>query len=201
MFVKSLYIFKGVGLPAGAYPVAPATPLASGPHRILQVHASTHSSFYRPANFLKILSMAWLGDLSGNLEMKFISGMRQYVHSLPSGICSRWSLFAGSGIASRCSSGLENVLRGMYGIGVSFDGVLYCEKNEKKQQFIVDQFSPAFLISDTCQLAAHSAPNLQHGGERDLLPLCWQLDAGFPCTSRSPLSSQRRNNVHCVQEE
>lgn len=80
------------------------------------------------------------------------------------------------------------------------DSVLLAERHVAKQAHLLALVRPQYLIADVKELASDSASNLTQGGEIQLLPFCFFMDGGFPCTSRSPLSSSRAANVNCVQE-
>ena len=143
----------------------------------------------------------WLDNFGNDMEVQFVRAIRRYADVLHSKTCSRWSLFAGSGLATRFYTSVQNVWKGLYGIEVVFAGAFYAEKDPKKQTHLCQQFQPSFLVADAGGLSGHVAPNLQDDGVQKLLPVCFQLDAGFPCTSRTPQSSARSRNLNCVQQE
>lgn len=101
-------------------------------------------------------------------------------------------------VATKFLGTVQKVWKDLYGVSVAFDCCLYAEKQEQKQEFLVEQFDPEWLVGNAAELNADSARNLAQGGAQGLLPFVWMLDAGFPCTSRTPLSSRAAGNVNCV---
>ena len=77
---------------------------------------------------------------------------------------------------------------------LQFEASVYCEMNPAKQE-------PNVLVSDTKELDGDMAKNVARTGNAELLPPCFLMDVGYPCTSRTPLSSKCQNSVNCVQEE
>ena len=54
-------------------------------------------------------------------------------------------------------------------------------------------------MPDVHMLSAESAKNVADQDQENItwLPYCVLMDAGVPCTSRTPLSSKNAANVHC----
>ena len=74
------------------------------------------------------------------------------------------------------------------------------EIKPSKQQFLDSQFGKeCVLVSDMKDLQQGTIWD-QHSNSTMLMPRIRSLDSGVPCTSRTPQSSQRSNNVNCVQE-
>ena len=58
------------------------------------------------------------------------------------------------------------------------------------------------LIGDMAELQGHSVKNrLTPEASPVLVPSFWGLSTGFPCVSRTPQSSQTKQNKDCIQEE
>jgi site-specific DNA-cytosine methylase len=80
--------------------------------------------------------------------------------------------------------------------------VLKAESNTDKQAFLASQHRFKFLVADVKDLKAHAAVNvLTDTTDSTLLPFARMTDGGFPCVSRTPLSTKRHQNVNCVQEQ
>ena len=78
-------------------------------------------------------------------------------------------------------------------------------KDERKQQFLIDQIDPPFLVASVDEVAMDKAPNIRidpkkrnHDQEHQLLPHCGFSDSGFPCHSICKNSSNRAANRGCV---
>ena len=181
----------------GAASRAPHAPPAS--QRVLRANPSTTSNF-QPSTLAEKMIYSWIEDMAPDAELDFLNAMRRLASAVPDGIASRWALFAGSGVATHFYNALQIVLRALLGLDIVFDSCLYCEMSEEKQAHLTDQFAPRLLIRDVEGLRAASSENLARQGTRELLPFCFALDGGPPCTSRTPLSSRRSSNLHCVQE-
>ena len=75
-----------------------------------------------------------------------------------------------------------------------------CEKQPNKVEFLIKQFAPDRLFTDAAELLSgygHCAIK----EERVQVPWVSMIAAGFPCTSRTSLSSHSGSNKHCVQNE
>ena len=138
--------------------------------------------------------------MSAEMQIKFVGAMRRTEALLPAQGFSKWSLFAGTGISTRVTQALASVLLNKYNMVFSFHDSLYCEIAPAKQKFILQQHDPKVLVQDVNLLDADSAPNVINK-QSQLLPFCFALDAGIPCTSRTPLSSKSSANMNCVQDE
>ena len=169
------------------------------PPRTLKANPSIASN-YQPSNLAETMIFWWVTQMGPDIEIDFLNAMRRFATIVPDGVATRWSLFAGSGVGTRIYEALEVVLQSHLGIQVAFDSCLCAEHKEEKQAHLIDQFSPRFLISEVGHLRGPSAKNLARGGAVELLPYCFILDGGPPCTSRTPLSSRRSSNLNCVQE-
>ncbi len=57
------------------------------------------------------------------------------------------------------------------------------------------------MVADAAEAGSDIAKNLENGGEKHMVPYCFAMDGGPPCTSRTPVSSKAKQNVNCVQDE
>ena len=99
---------------------------------------------------------------------------------------------------------LSDVLFHRYGLVLECDNSLYCENHEGKQEFIRQQHQPRVLVDNVALLAHDVVKNIassSSSAEQELLPFVVGMDAGIPCTSRTPLSSKSSSNLNCVQEQ
>ena len=129
----------------------------------------------------------WMAQMGPEVEVDFVTSMRRFASLVPDRVAPRWALFAGSGLATHFYSALGNVLRSHLGIDVVFDTCLYAEWKEAKQAHLLDQFKPRYMVNDVKDLPGPSAPNVVCNGEVEMLPFCFSLDGGPPCTSRTPV--------------
>ena len=132
---------------------------------------------------------------------------QQYAHSLrrfstfEAEHVKKWSLFAGTGISSRFQRVLTYFWKKRYGVHIACSAAVMSEKDHKKQSFIKSQHPDTSVISvDVMHLSQSSAMDAWNG-DRALLPPCGGMDIGLVCSSRTPLCSNYKRNVNCVQEE
>jgi site-specific DNA-cytosine methylase len=81
---------------------------------------------------------------------------------------------------------------------VSFDFLFACERDPKKQKFILTQFPDLkFLMSSTKELTDAAAVNLKTGS-RCIVPYVDIYVAGFSCVSRSRLNKNASQHRGCI---
>ena len=176
------------------------TPKGKRP-RVLQALPSSPRFEYHSKTEMESVICVWLDGLGAGsaLDIEFAACMRRFA-DLTSGKLERWALFAGSGVATYFYNALNKVLQGCYNVSLKSHTVLYCEKDPAKISHLQTQFGPRCVVQDVSELTAHTAFNIS-SNKPELLPYVFLLDGGFPCTSRTPLSSKRKGNLNCVQEE
>jgi hypothetical protein len=134
-----------------------------------------------------------------DLQLEYYNAIRHLEMFSP---IDRWSLFAGCGVNDLFYASLTRIWKRSYSIDVTFPCVLKAERHVDKQEFLKSQHHFGFLVADVKDLASHAAVNLLASTtERVLLPYARMTDGGFPCVSRTPLSTKRQSNVNCVQEQ
>lgn len=146
----------------------------------------------------------WHESLSVDVEIMYVYALQRLFTMAPDGSLAKWSLFAGTGLSSKVCHALASVWLNKYGVAVECDDILYCELSKTKRQFLRVQHKPRWLVADAMELSSDRAKNIATGDDAeraDLLPWCYMLDAGIPCTSRTPLSSKSAGNLNCVQDE
>ena len=149
-----------------------------------------------PTSWMEILICRWRESLPPELEVDYLESLRNLQHKSP---IERWGLFAGCSVASKFYEGLSSVLRKSANINIAFHTRLLAEKAPDKQQFLMSQHAPPFLVGDTKDLAGEKAVNVaSNDADAELLPFCLAADGGIPCVSRTPLSCQRTKNLGCV---
>ena len=156
---------------------------------------------WQPAGVLQKSVSMWFEAMSPAIETEVVHALRRLVQIIPDQVINKWSLFAGTGLSSKVCHALSAVLINKYGIRIDFSDSLFCERDTHKQIFLKEQLEPEFLVSEVAQLISDSAANVSLDGRSEMLPPCFMLDAGFPCTSRTPLSSKSSSNKDCVQNE
>ncbi len=164
----------------------------------------TWTSSFIPETYAEECVAIWLGRLTGSVQADFAHGVRRF-HSLfgESPIKSGCGC-SGTGITAKASAAIHRVLNARYGLRFEEHHVLACEHAEHKQGFLKKQHPDLqMLVSTLAELAAAEAKNLLNPQNcpKELIPFLLMFRLGFPCTSRTSLSSQSSENVHCVQKE
>lgn len=185
--------------------VTPIAEVVAG-HRQLVRRASTpgrHSS-WSPSSPLDHMLVMWHDQLSCavELDMRFaLQRLARLVQDAPGKVISRWSLFAGSGLATHACEALRRFWQHRYDIDIPFASALVAERNPKKRAHLMQHTDPKFVVEAVSELQSDIAKNLKFEDHRqELLPYCFGLDGGPPCTSRSPLNNRSCENIDCVQE-
>ncbi len=152
-----------------------------------------------PKDFAEQCIVSWLSRLSTHQEVEFIRDIRRYAKLFPHTphACS----CSGSGITSKALGSLYNVLNAKYGLSMTETHVLACEHKGPKQFFLRRQH-PALLhlVSKLSELKYPTAECQIRGGQHCIKHYV-KKTTGFPCTSRTTLSSQAAQNIDCVQLE
>lgn len=108
---------------------------------------------------------------------------------------------SGSEIFTHVQRAVSSTWASIFGMSVSFKNTFCCEQNTDKQQFIKTQHPEVpMMIATLADLAGDMALNLL-SNEEELIPWVMLFVCGFPCTSRTPLSSQAKLHKHCCQSE
>ena len=135
------------------------------------------------------------------MELEFVAGVRRYA-SLPAAAdLNSFSAYAGTDFKQHVDDALSYVWHIRYGVKITFKTAVRSEIKPSKQKFLQQQFGKDFLLcSDTKDMLGDSIVDLNSGAATNP---SWvhSMHGGFPCTSRTPLSSKARDNVDCVQRD
>ena len=178
----------------------------SGEHRQLRCIPSSPCSvppgvLWKPSSFLSQIVVAWHDSIGPDVEVELVHALRR-LESVVGPSVNKWSMFSGTGCSCHILEAIFEVWQMRYGITFRTGTVLHCESNKDKQGFLLNQVQPAYLIADAASLSGDSAVNLAGDSTAPvLLPHCFSLDGGIPCTARTPLNSRSAANLNCVQEE
>ena len=165
------------------------------------ISTPTRKDSWKPDGLLDRIIASWLSNVPPSVEVEIRSSLTKLASIAPSGIVNRWSIFAGTGLTSKVAGAIEKYLRLSWDIDLGFHTSVLCERNPSKQEHLQAQVPCDVLVGDAAQLVGDRAPNVLSGdGQAILLPYCFLLDAGPPCTSRTPLNNSSKNNVNCVQQ-
>ena len=139
--------------------------------------------------------------MTPEVELKFVQGLRAYAcnNTFPVPCVVPCS---GCNIKVKADEALSRFWKERYGIAVDFQQLVHAEKDEAKQKFSLREFPHVFengvMVADMNELADDSVQDVR--GFAKLLPRLQSLGSGFPCTSRTPMSSSMKDNINCVQE-
>ena len=138
--------------------------------------------------------------LTMKMELEFTSGLKSYSEKQP-GPIARASACTGCDVKAKVCSVVESFVSSTFGVNIKSQNVMRAEKNQHKQKFLQQMFGPdiSFLVGDMALLQRDSAWNIVSHTETSI-PFFTSLDIGFPCTSRTPLSSKCRENLNCCQK-
>jgi len=75
-----------------------------------------------------------------------------------------------------------------------------CERDDRKQKFLCQQFNPRFLFGDVEELGGLTGKDVKTG-QRVYIPETQLFGAGFSCVSRTSLSSNCAKNRGCIQRQ
>ena len=127
--------------------------------------------------------------IPASLEMAYVHSLRSALVLMQGRPFVRWSLFAGSGMASKWSECIGDFLSDRYELDIHMVYKAYAEHNSWKQQFIkLQQYcaqSARALCEKSRDLASGATKDLVTGNPRHLLTHLDQLDSGVHCVSRS----------------
>lgn len=118
--------------------------------RKLMVHVSSPGSICRglkpqPQTALETLVHSWHDAMGASQEVVFCHALKRLETLFPSKQIPKWSVFAGTGICTKVAHALVKVWKARYDVHIEVGGVLYCENNPAKQQWLRSQFQPQVL--------------------------------------------------------
>ena len=94
------------------------------------------------------------------------------------------------------------VLKERYGLHLVWRTRVQVESDPDKQHFFKREHPDVeLLVLDMVYLVQTEVPNVKDNSASAMVPEFEFMSSGFPCVSRTPQSSQRKDNAICVQEE
>ena len=135
-------------------------------------------------------------------ELQFVQDLKAFARSLPNGICTRATACSGTEVKVHVENCLSRCWKKRYGIDIRFKHVLACEKLPLKRDFIRHEFPDLPFLSQNMELLSQDMTiNCVEGEEgmanlpATIIPEFSAFGSGFPCISRTPLSSKMKENL------
>jgi hypothetical protein len=153
---------------------------------------------WAPFHFLDEFIWVLHDGMPPDVELEYLAGVRRYVE-LYKGFQTRATACTGCDIKEHIENSLARVWRNRYGVEMQFKQVLKCEIKEDKQAFLLNHFKDFILTRDMKDIAMDSVFDIATQ-QSVVVPYFVNLCAGFPCISRTPISSNMKANANCVQE-
>ena len=108
------------------------------------------------------------------------------------------SICTGTEIVGKTLELISQYWLAMYNVNAKVNLLFQCEKDVDKQGHVQAHCPAKYLFADAKDMRKTRAVDVM-SGEKVVIPWVTLLCAGFPCTSRTSLSSKAKNNVNCVQ--
>lgn len=109
------------------------------------------------------------------------------------------SMYSGCDILQLALDAVLELVNELYNIKIDVEYVWLCERNAEKVQFLMGQHSPPLVFRDAGQIVelfAHDCVS----DSMQAVPYCDLLVAGFPCTSKTSLSSLASKFKQCIRD-
>ena len=143
-----------------------------------------------------------LSQLSPPQEVEFASALRRLATAFSGRFINSVSGHCGCGFDIKMAKPVVIVLNERYGLDLAWRARVQVESDPDKQNFLMREHPDVeLLVPDMVYLAQTEAPNVKDKSTSAMVPEFEFMSSGFPCVSRTPQSSQRKDNVNCVQEE
>ena len=113
-----------------------------------------------------------------------------------------WKLFAGGAVTSKAAKEYYDYLRDRYCIDFRVVTAVMAERDDWKMNTLKVQHPevPVLVLECDALAARHGIVHNEKSGRGGyILPTCFGYDGGIPCTSRTPLSSNSKENADCIQ--
>ena len=151
-----------------------------------------------PANHAEEMVNVYCSRLRGEMELEVVEAWRCFAKHMQDSKCNHVVTCAGGDFAQVMKKAITTVLKDRYQIEFKDDFVAHCEKNDKKQAFIIEQHDVSFMINNQREMTEPSCVNLMTN-EVELIPHMHSLTTGVVCISRTPMSKNRAVNKGCVK--
>ena len=102
----------------------------------------------------------WFDGLANNMSdihLKWVGNFRSFIAGLGSQPLRMGTMYTGCDIIRSCMEVLAKFWSSMYNTTVSIEHIFMCECDERKQDFLIGQFSPPILFTDAAELGNLSA--------------------------------------------
>ena len=143
----------------------------------------------------------WLNTLHGASETEFLVSVRRFGTLFGQGQHGGYGTgCSGTDLSRRCDDAISKVLERKLGLKLKLPAIVSCEKDARKRQFIILHHDVPLLVTKLSELASRSAVHNARNDKFELPGQLLHLMVGFPCISRTSLSSKCAQNLNCVQE-
>ena len=182
---------------------ATAPPTSSGPENgvdtpaaiswLRDFHVRVGSAPLKEATTLWHQKMAMQSDV----HLKWLDSLRAFAAACD-GVCTVGTMYSGSDVVQHALEAHSNFWLHTFGIELRFVFKFAAERNEEKQQFLINHTDVEFVFGDCDDCNETMATDLRTGKK---VPIPWVhwLWAGFPCTSKSKANNKRSSNRDCIR--
>ena len=145
-----------------------------------------------------------ISDMAENLppamELEYVAALRRYA-ALSNGPEPRASVCSGCGMQHKIDEDLLRFWEARYGIQMKWSTGLQCEIKPSNKKILRQEFPEVpIVVSDLFTLSNDTVQN-EVSGEEVLVPRMKSIGIGYPCVSRTPLSSQAKANLDCFKKQ
>lgn len=138
-------------------------------------------------------------NLDPSTELELVNGIRRFAALHDGQVLNLMALYAGCNVKQHVDVALTRLWRLRYGIEIKLAHPMMAEHDMSKVEFLKSQFDNFIMVIKAEEMA--SADVIDHfSGEQTGVPPVHALASGFPCTSRTSLSSRSAGNVNCAQQ-
>ena len=146
---------------------------------------------------MKVALEDWFRRLAPAVETTVVGNVKTFLAKFGARI-SHGSICTGCDIVSKAMGVLTDFMKIRYDISVEFQNTFQCEKDPKKKVFLQTHVPTGCLFKTAQEMTKESAFDCLSETSH-LVPWVNILSAGFPCTSRTRLSSLSSAQKGCVQ--
>lgn len=143
-------------------------------------------------------------NMPSAVEVEYVAGLKALESHLGGAEANVWKLFAGGAVTSKAAKEYYELLSDRYCIDLHMSTAVLAERDPWKLEALKVQHPEVPVIVKECDaLATRSGivHNEKTGRGGCTLPSVFGYDGGIPCTSRTPLSCNSKENADCIQNE
>ena len=155
-----------------------------------------------PESKLAVWMRRWMQKLLGGspgLHLEWLEGWRSMESYLDGQPLTVGTMFSGCDIIVKVLECLFAELRVAYSLNLTIEQKWLCEINKAKQKFLRNQYGPLYLFRDAAEVVELFSHNVV-SDSRVAVPFVHLLAAGFPCTSKTALSSAASSHKQCIAQ-